>query len=493
MGDQYRVRIMGGPVTLTAYVAHSGAAFTYSFQIPPSEWNSVTLSAPGRELTLSVDHWDSMRNQVISGAPIRMRIARGSIAGAVYYWTVGNFGATEGRILRLIQGAERAPSPDNFMPNPPPRANGQRCAACHSLSGNGSRLAVSLGDGDFGGVFDATRDLRGANPPMVFRFDRPWFYASFNPAGTRLWMTDSEQRAFLFDAVTGAIIAPASGAIANNTQPSWAPDNNSVASIVNADNAWNLTAGDLARFPITGADRFGAAVVMHRGADLVAAPEGGRMDAYPTFSPDSRFIAFEHGTGVITSDVNTRGALYLISSAGGAPNRLTRASTGRNNGDAFYPNFTPFTTDGMDGGIAGHFARVYWLLHYTRRDYGNAQAGTRGTGRRQIWVSAISTDVRDGVDSSAVPYWLPGQDTAQENASAFWAPYACRANDVDCSADGECCSSNCRGNRCQPPDGRNNDGGTPGCRMDGQSCSVNADCCNANVLCVGGLCVPIPP
>jgi hypothetical protein len=494
MGDLYRVRVMGGPVTITAYTAHSGAGFTYSFQLPASEWNSVTLASPGRELSLVVDRWDSTRNEVIAGSPIRMRIARGSIAGAVYYWTLGNFGGTEGRILRLIQGAERAPSPDNFMPSPPPRANGQRCAACHNLSRDGSRLAVSLGDGDFGGVFDATRDLRAVDPPMQFRFAQSWMYASFSPNGARIWMTDASQRSFLLDGNTGASVTPASGPLTNSTHPAWAPDNNSLVAILNANDAWDLNRGDLGKFAITGADRFAAPTILHRGAELAGAPEGGVMDAYPTISPDSRWIAFEHGTGVITSRAATRGALYVMPIAGAPPIRLTRASTGRQDGDAFYPTFTPFFAEGMDGGISGQFERVYWLLHYTHRDYGNTQAGTRGTGRRQIWVSAITAEPRAGTDPSAVPYWLPGQDIAQENASAQWAPYACRSNDVDCHSDSECCSSNCQGSRCRPPDGRNNDGGMPGgCRMDGQSCTISADCCNANVQCVGGLCVPIPP
>lgn len=493
MGDVYRVSVLGGPVTLVAYVLHTGAGFSHAFALPQSDWNAVTLNAPGSELVLTVDRWDRAANQVVTGQRVRMRIARGSIAGAVYYWALGQFGGTEGRILRLIQGADRAPTPDNFMPNPPPRSNGERCAACHMLSRDGNRLAVSFGDGEFGGVVDATRDLRAPEAPLVFRFDRSWFYASFSPNGRRLWMTDASQRSVLLDANTGSEVMPASGPLRNGTHPAWAPDNSAVALVLNANDAWNLTAGNLARIPVAGDDRFGAAGALHSGASLMGAPEGGAMDAYPTWSPDSRWIAFQHGRGVVASSADASGALYVIAPSGGAAIRLDRASVGRTPGDAFYPNFTPFTTEGMDPSVdgSGEFRSVYWLLFYARRDYGNEQVGTRGTGRRQIWVSAISTDVREGRDPSAVPYWLPGQEVAQQNASAMWAPLACRQSDVDCQDNGECCSGNCFSGRCRSSNG-SPDGGAGACRREGQSCGTSADCCDRSLTCVGSLCVSMP-
>jgi hypothetical protein len=63
-----------------------------------------------------------------------------------------------------------------------------------------------------------------------------------------------------------------------------------------------------------------------------------------------------------------------------------------------------------------------WLVFYSLRDYGNALAGTKGTQRRQMWVTAIDkSKLGMGVDPSMVPYWLPDQDSATENMSAFWA------------------------------------------------------------------------
>ncbi len=62
-------------------------------------------------------------------------------------------------------------------------------------------------------------------------------------------------------------------------------------------------------------------------------------------------------------------------------------------------------------------------MFYSLRDYGNALAGTKGTQRRQMWVTAIDKSKLGSRRRSpaSVPYWLPDQDSATENMSAFWA------------------------------------------------------------------------
>lgn len=478
-GDLYRVRFAGALPVVTAYVTHTGAGFHHDYALDADAWRQLAVGSGGREVTLTVDRWDHARDEVIAGPPVRMRFARGSIAGAVYYWTLGAFHGTEGRILRVVQGADTPPRVENFMPMPPPRRDGDRCAACHGLSRDGNRLALSLGDGQFGGVYDVTADLSGPTPTPVFTFDRSWFYAAFNRDGTRIFMTDASQRASLLDGANGRVIA--SDELPHATHPAWSPDGARVAFIAAANDAWNLDRGDLTSMAALDGDRFGPAQTLHRGADLASAPEGGVMDAYPTFSPDGRLVAFQHGTRVLLSAAGATGALYVIPAAGGAPVRLSNASGAS---DAWYPNFTPFTT-AADAGEP-----VYWLLFYGRRDYGNSLAGTRGTHRRQIWVSAVSTRADGGVDPSNVPYWLPGQEVTQENASAFWAPRPCRPTDAACSSDAQCCGGNCDEltpgvHVCRPP-------GAAGCRRTGQSCGASSDCCDRAQECAGGLCIPPP-
>lgn len=481
-GDVFRVRFAGALPALTAYVAHTGAAFRHDYAFDTATWRQLAEGSGGREVTLTVDRWDRARDEVVAGPAVRVRFARGSIAGAVYYWTLGSFAGTEGRILRVVQGADTPPRPENFMPTPPPRRDGDRCAACHGLSRDGNRLALSLGDGEFGGVYDVTADLGGPTPTPVFTFAERWFFASFNRDGTRIFMTDPVQRSSLLDGANGRVLVR--DGLPAATHPAWSPDGSQLAFISSANDAWDLSRGDLSVMRALADDRFDAPRVLHRGADLMGATEGGAMDAYPSFSPDNRLLAFQHGTRVLLSAPGATGALYVLPSDGGSPTRLTQASGEGGEGNAWYPNFTPFVTADAGGGM------VYWLLFYSRRDYGNALAGTRGTHRRQIWVSAVSTSMTSGRDPSFAPYWLPGQETAQENASAFWAPRPCRATGAACTTDAQCCGGNCDeltpgANVCRPP-------GPQGCRREGQSCGTSADCCDRTHECAGGVCLATP-
>jgi hypothetical protein len=152
--------------------------------------------------------------------------------------------------------------------------------------------------------------------------------------------------------------------------------------------------------------------------------------------------------------------------------------------DSYWPTFSPFTTREGPG------ESYFWLAFYSRRPYGNERAGTRGTGRRQLWVTAIRSGSPGG-DPSSVPYWLPGQNVATDNMAAYWAPQACRANGEVCTVSSECCSGMCLRDpmdpsrfTCQPP--------PPAmCRREGASCGGSADCCSG-LMCVGNVCQSPP-
>jgi hypothetical protein len=398
-GDLYRVVVTAGLARVTAYLSHGGGAFDFAWLVAQSSWETLKSSAGDEPITIVVDRWAAATEQTHRSQSRTVRVVDANVSGAIYYWDLSG-----GKILRITEDGR-----DDFLPSPPPNPeNGSRCVACHVVSRDGSLLAVEMWGGDQpGAVFDLTIDLTADPAPTVVPPDRyTALFSTFNPTGDRL-MINRGTALSLVDIPGGNPVTttgtplPQSGA----AHPTWSPDGSLVAYIAGTNGSWavDFTLGDLAVIPATGPENFGNTTVLR--------PAEGLANSWPSFSPDSQWIAFGRG-------VNSRGrsgvtdypgSLWLIHRNGGDAIELAAANGGAL--QSYLPSFSPFDEGGY-----------FWLAFYSTRDYGNAQAGTRGTGRRQLWVTAVSRNPQPGVDPSHVPFWLPDQDRLTDNMSAYWAP-----------------------------------------------------------------------
>ncbi len=402
-GDVYRVTVAGGLASATAFLLHDGAPFRYDWLVDLQSWTTIKQSAGTAPVAFTVERWSAVDDTVYGSATHAITVVDANVAGAIYYWDL-----SDGRIQRITSAGR-----ESFMPSPPARpADGRRCVACHTVSRDGRYMAAELWDGgDFGAVFDLSIDLTADPAPTVVPPTQyQALFSTFNPDATRLLINAGTQLS-LIDAMTGAPV-PALGSglpAAGAAHPTWSPDGTAIAYIANHDGGWavDFTLGDVAVIPVTGADAFADPVVL-RTAD-------GLANAWPSWSPDSQWIAFGRGTNSRGRNDSAGqvypGALHIVSRDGGGATELARANGGAGVMNSYLPNFSPFE----DGGY-------FWLAFYSTRDYGNQYAGTRGTGRRQIWVSAVKTDITPGEDPSQVGYWLPNQDVATQNMSGYWAP-----------------------------------------------------------------------
>ena len=145
---------------------------------------------------------------------------------------------------------------------------------------------------------------------------------------------------------------------------------------------------------------------------------------FPSYSPDGELVVFNAA----------RTALAQLHDARAPGQRLMLADAERRMIIAISPRSTAATSTATSRGRTGRRPTAndyYWVVFSSERDYGhrvtlaNSHPSCIANGVlqcKQIWLGAIAQEQADGagIDPSAPPMWLPGQDIAANNISPFW-------------------------------------------------------------------------
>lgn len=279
------------------------------------------------------------------------------------------------------------------------------------------------------------------NQPGLPRAPADYGWSSFNPDGSQLAYA-AKGKLHIIDVATGQEVpklhAPPDLAIAH---PDWSPDGAFIAVAQSNGKApksdKTVRGSSIARLEVRADGMLGDPQI------LAASAGPDDTFAFPTYSPDGKFIAFSRTAGA--SKDNPTAQLWIVAADGSAPPVLLERASRPAGSDPLTP---PAATNSMPVWVPQLGADGAFLAFSSTRDYGTQ---LRGVQRDQLWMSAIDfSALTAGQDPSAPPFWLPFQDPSESNHRALWSNAAdgctpsaelCDQRDDDCdgTVDESCC------------------------------------------------------
>lgn len=458
-GDIYRIRVHASTFDFTGYATVPPPSRYVLPTVPSDVWLQLTDSVTG-PVSVEVQRYDGVHAYLPETRSWTLSTA--NLRGSIYYWEVNN-----GDVVRITPGDA---APETFLDKEP-----GECVACHSVSRDGSTIVASR-EGGYSpwSLYDAT------SGESLFATDQASGFQAISPDGDfvvwRQWTDPSQTPTSMVLSVADgtaplAYLEPPGG---TPVHPSWSPDGLTVAFGVRT----NGTGLDFTQSTLWLADVDVTTPGFSNLRQVVGNDPTRPAIAYPTFSPDSQWIAFQRAT-----QARTRGAageLWLANTDGSAVMLLDAANGVGSVAEpqqhmSYEPTFSPVSSGGY-----------FWLVFVSERTYGNQLVDQAvETRRKQLWVTAIDSTPQPGEDPSHPAFWLPGQELDNHNMRGNWALSPCKGLGAPCEAGYECCEGFCIWDE----EAQQNVCGEPqSCGQIGDACETDADCCDETVVCVGGFC-----
>ena len=358
------------------------------------EWNLIARSEVGATIEVTVRGLTQASPGTSSRAAIQVHNSRQDIEGGVYYWAAASTNGVDG-IFRHDMARPGEPA-EPFLTRVV--ADGGRCVACHALSRDGARMAITYDGGN-----GAANVIDVATRTSMMPADDAWNFASFDPTGNELLVARAGVIS-IRDPSTGGILAtPVTSGW--STHPDFSPTGDRIVYVrpASATIDWGFTGGAIVTQTYAAATRtFGGEV------PLVSSAEN---NYYPSISPDGQWVVFNRSTEDAYDDGTAELWIVKIDGTVG-PIKLSAANIGPGLTNS-WARWAPF-----EGSYGPAEERIYWLTFSSKRDFGVRLVGAS---RPQIWMTPFFPDrATAGADPTAPAFRLPMQDLTSNNHIAQW-------------------------------------------------------------------------
>jgi WD40-like Beta Propeller Repeat len=375
----------------------------YWTQFEPSEWFPIASTKTQLSLELSaMNSADPTRKG--SAANQAVDVTNENARGGIYYWAI--YDANRAGIVRYdVEKPETAPAP-LFETGTEPGGAG-KCHGCHTLSTDGTKLAMTLSGGDGEGV---VIDVASRTQLVPVSAGLKWNFATFTPDASKL-ITVLGGQMKVREATGGAELGILANSAADRfpSHPELSPDGTQLVNseCTGTNNAFAPNCGLVIR-PFDLATNTGGAI-----QPLVPFVAGGLKSFYPSFSPDGKWVVFTRSPGA--DSYNEPDAETWVVKADGSlpPVKLAIPDLGQAGRTNSWARWVPFAQS-----FGPSNEQMFYLTFSSMRPYGvRIPAG----GKPQIWMAPFfPARAMLGMDPSGPAFRVPFQSTLAGNHIAQW-------------------------------------------------------------------------
>ncbi len=341
-----------------------------------------------------------------AGPPQFVQLSNEDMLGGLYYWAAASTTDVIG-IFRHDMSKPGQPAEEFLTSN---QLNG-RCVACHVLSRDGTRMAITYDGGD-----DPATMVDVATAAVAPATEK-WNFGTFTP-DNKQFLSVEDGTLVVRDSKSQAVLATMTSFTAVS-QPDLSPDGKRLVYVTNPSGFqdWQFITGQIYM-------RTYDQATMTFGPEQALVNDGNN-NFYPTWSPDGAWILFCQDTSGGTTYDNPNGAAWVVKADGSQPPVALVAANEAVGLTNSWPRWAPFP---QTLGTASE--PMFWITMASKRDFG---VRLRNTGlfqrpadgnpakRSQIWMTPFFPNrAALGNDPSAQAFRLPFQNLESSNHIAQW-------------------------------------------------------------------------